>query len=215
MYLIRPVWALTEVMWVKSWDCKLLRPWVSCVCVCVCVCVCARAQSLSRDPMDWSLPGSSVHGSSQGSLLEWIAISFYRDSSQLRDWTCVSCIGRWVLYHWAPREVLCYLLLYSLQWKLPKGKDLGSFFNIYYFLIYFIYLAAPGLSCGLRIFNCGMPALSFGMWDLVPQLGIEPEPPALGAQNLSQLTTREVPRPWFFNSLSSFQPLQHCLAHNW
>ena len=26
------------------------------------------------------------------------------ESSQIRDWTCVSCIGRWVLYHWATKE---------------------------------------------------------------------------------------------------------------
>ena len=34
------------------------------VCVCVCVCVCARARvrSVASNPMDCSLPGSSVHG---------------------------------------------------------------------------------------------------------------------------------------------------------
>ena len=26
-------------------------------------------------------------------------------SSQTRDQTCVPCIGRWILYHWTPREV--------------------------------------------------------------------------------------------------------------
>ena len=34
--------------------------------------------------------------------------------------------------------------------------------------------------------------LSCGMWDLVPWLGIEPGPPALGAQSPSHWTTREV-----------------------
>ena len=29
-----------------------------------------------RDPMDWSLPGSSIHGIFQGRVLEWVAISF-------------------------------------------------------------------------------------------------------------------------------------------
>ena len=28
------------------------------------------------DPMDWSLPGSSVHGIFQARVLEWVAISF-------------------------------------------------------------------------------------------------------------------------------------------
>ena len=56
------------------------------------------------DPMDCSLPGSSVHGVFQAIVLEWIAISFSRGSSQPRDWTRVSCIsGRFVTV-WATRE---------------------------------------------------------------------------------------------------------------
>ena len=44
------------------------------------------------DPMDYSLPGSSVHGIFQARVLEWVAISFCRRSSQTRDRTQVSCI---------------------------------------------------------------------------------------------------------------------------
>ena len=44
------------------------------------------------DPMDYSLPDSSVHGIFQAIVLEWIAISFSRESSQPRDQTCVSRI---------------------------------------------------------------------------------------------------------------------------
>ena len=40
-----------------------------------------------RDPMDCSLPGSSVHGIFQARVLEWASISFSRRSSQPRDWT--------------------------------------------------------------------------------------------------------------------------------
>ena len=32
------------------------------------------------DPMDYSLPGSSVHGIFQARVLEWAAISFSRES---------------------------------------------------------------------------------------------------------------------------------------
>ena len=43
------------------------------------------AQSLSRvqlcDSMDRSQPGSSVHGSSQARILEWVIISFFRGSA--------------------------------------------------------------------------------------------------------------------------------------
>ena len=45
-----------------------------------------------RDPMDCSLPGSSVHGIFQA-VLEWVAISFSRGSSQPRDGTLVSHVA--------------------------------------------------------------------------------------------------------------------------
>ena len=45
------------------------------------------------DPMDCSLPGSSVCGIFQAIVLEWIAISFSRGSSRPRDQTRVSCIA--------------------------------------------------------------------------------------------------------------------------
>ena len=45
------------------------------------------------DPMDCSLPGSSVHGILQARILEWVAISFSRGSSPPRDWTQVSRIA--------------------------------------------------------------------------------------------------------------------------
>ena len=38
-------------------------------------------------PMDYSLPGSSVHEISQARTLEWVAISFSRGSFQPRDGT--------------------------------------------------------------------------------------------------------------------------------
>ena len=43
------------------------------------------------DPMDCNLPGCSVHGIFQARVLEWIAISFSRGSSQTRNRTQVSC----------------------------------------------------------------------------------------------------------------------------
>ena len=45
------------------------------------------------DPMDCSLPGYSVHGIFQARVLEWLAISFSRGSSQPRDRTLLSCIA--------------------------------------------------------------------------------------------------------------------------
>ena len=45
------------------------------------------------DPMDCSLPGSSVHGIFQARVLEWVAISCSRRSSRPRDQTQVSHIA--------------------------------------------------------------------------------------------------------------------------
>ena len=56
------------------------------------------------DPMDCSLPGSSVHGIFQARILEWVAIPYSRASSRPRGWThfsCTSCIGWQILYHCA------------------------------------------------------------------------------------------------------------------
>ena len=50
--------------------------------------------------MDCILPGFSVHGISQASVLESAAVSFSRGSSWHRDRTHVSYIGKWILYHW-------------------------------------------------------------------------------------------------------------------
>ena len=52
-------------------------------------------------PMDYR-PGSSVHGIFPARILEWFAFSYSRGSSPPRDGTCVSCvscIGRRILYH--------------------------------------------------------------------------------------------------------------------
>ena len=67
----------------------------------LCCCVVAQSCPALWDPMDCSPPGSSVHGILQARILEWVVISFPRGSSQPRDWTHISCIGRWILYHWA------------------------------------------------------------------------------------------------------------------
>ena len=47
-----------------------------------------------------------VCGISQTRILEWVAIYFSRVSSQPRDRTHISCIGRQFLYHWAISEAL-------------------------------------------------------------------------------------------------------------
>ena len=57
------------------------------------------------DPMDCSLPGSSLHGILQARILEWAAISFSRGSSRLGDRSRVPCIAGRCFNLWATREV--------------------------------------------------------------------------------------------------------------
>ena len=61
-------------------------------------CVLARSVAQSCpilfDPMDYSPPGSSVHGVFPARLLEWVAISSSKESSRPRDQTHVSWIGQ-------------------------------------------------------------------------------------------------------------------------
>ena len=54
--------------------------------------------------MDCNPLGSFLHGISQARILEWVAISFSRESSQPRDRTWVSCIADRCFTVWATRE---------------------------------------------------------------------------------------------------------------
>ena len=59
------------------------------------------------NPLDYSPPGSSVHGILQARILEWVSRPWSKGSSQPRDWThisYVSCLGNLVLYHWVTRH---------------------------------------------------------------------------------------------------------------
>ena len=56
---------------------------------------------------------SSVHGILQARILGWVAISSSRASPWPGDQTCISCIGRHILYHRATWEV-SFLSLYSV-----------------------------------------------------------------------------------------------------
>ena len=64
--------------------------------------------------MDCSPPGFSVRGISQARVLEWVAIFSSREFLWPRDQThisCISCIGRRILYHWATWEAI-YIHMY-------------------------------------------------------------------------------------------------------
>ena len=92
------------------------------------------------DPMDCTLPGSSVHGIFQARVLKWAAISFSRGTSRPRDQTQVSCIVGRRFTVWATREAQpetkstsSTLQVDSLPFEppgKPKNTGVGSLFLI-------------------------------------------------------------------------------------
>ena len=70
------------------------------------------------DPMDWGLPGFSVHGILQAKILEWVAIHFSRRSSQPRYSSQVSSVAGGFSTVWATREA----------W------DLNKYYTLYLYL---------------------------------------------------------------------------------
>ena len=79
------------------------------------------------DPMDCSLPGSSVHGIFQAIVLEWIAISFSRGSSQPRDRTRVSRIVDRRFTVWA--KSLRYYDVYNKRFYRANTQNKWSLMN--------------------------------------------------------------------------------------
>ena len=93
----RPIWWEHRVQMVVSWWEMVLGRRTSSrlgehVCAQPLSCV-----QLFCDPLDRSSPDSSVHEIFQARILERVTIPFSKESSQLRDWTCVSCIGRRII----------------------------------------------------------------------------------------------------------------------
>ena len=78
--------------------------------------------------VDWSPPGSSVHGILQARIPEWVAMSFSRGSSWPRDWTLVSCIAGKFFTVWATRETSSPKrdkLWFSKAWMFMKLTSQG------------------------------------------------------------------------------------------
>ena len=61
--------------------------------------MCAQSCPTLCDPMDCSLPGSSVHGISQARTLEWVIMPYSRGSSPPGIESFISCISRQIPYH--------------------------------------------------------------------------------------------------------------------
>ena len=95
------------------------------------------AQSCSTlcSPMDCSPPGFSVHGISQASKLEWVAIPFFRRSSWPRGRTWVSHIaGRFydLSHQGSPLVSTTYWIFCSLSWGLWNLLEPQLFPSLFY-----------------------------------------------------------------------------------
>ena len=77
------------------------------------------------DPVDCSLPGSSVHGILQARILEWVAISFSRGSSWPRDQTQISHFAGRRFNLWATREALSNYLNFILNVAAPPPPQVS------------------------------------------------------------------------------------------
>ena len=94
------------------------------------------------DPMDYT-----VHGILQARILEWVAISFSRESSQPRDWIQVSHIAGGFFISWATREAqeywwVAYPFSSGFSWLRNRtgvsciaGRFYFFFFTSFYFTI--------------------------------------------------------------------------------
>ena len=84
----------TDILGISELNCTAIVKWSEFTQFCPTLC----------DPMDYSPPGSSVHGIFQARILEWVAISFSRGSSRPRDRTWVSHIASRCFTIWATKE---------------------------------------------------------------------------------------------------------------
>ena len=75
------------------------------------------------DPMDYSPPGSSVHGTLQARVLKWVAIPFSRGSSQPRDQTQVSHIAGRFFTTELPGKPKATILQYKFFFKKLKNRS--------------------------------------------------------------------------------------------
>ena len=75
----------------------------------------------------------------------------YVESSQTRDRTCVSCIGRWILYNWANREALDVYLIHASHRQEERPTMIIPFLQLWKWTLLSLHprmqkLTSPGLS---------------------------------------------------------------------
>ena len=89
------------------------------------------------NPMDYSSLGSSVHGLLQARMLACIAMPSSRDSSQPRDWTCVSCVS-------------CIVGGFFTDWATGKAICIYKHIHVYKYIHLICLHIYPSVNCLLR-----------------------------------------------------------------
>ena len=74
----------------------------------------SESEVAQSDPMDCSLPGSSIHGIFRARVLEWVAIAFSGITMALTIWTFVGKVMS-LLFNMLSRVVIAFL---------PRSKQL-------------------------------------------------------------------------------------------
>ena len=88
---------------------------------------CCRAQALGEWPSVAAAGGLSSWGSHAlehelSGCGTWGLVAPQHVGSWIRDWTHISCIGRWVLYHWTTKSWMSNLKCdESLEWEVLGG----------------------------------------------------------------------------------------------
>ena len=107
------------------------------------------------NPMDCSPPNSSVHGIFQARILEWVAISFSRESSQPMDKTHVSCLAEKNIFKFSKvicphyKQIKSYLNNYTLAQQYNYCHFIDCLLYFYFYTIkilkyVFLYVFSPG-----------------------------------------------------------------------
>ena len=123
------------------------------------------------NPIDDSLPGSSIHGIFQERVLEWGAISFSRGSSQLRDRTQVSCtVGRHFTI-WATREVICLEKSVKIDHKIVTVFISGRWDYGFFFFFLFISMSLIFLTMKIYWFHNKEEQVFFNFWQQIYEIG--------------------------------------------
>ena len=126
-------------MWNKSIAHKVKKKKKTCVkSLQLCLTLC--------NPVDYHLPGSSVHGILQTRILEWVAISSSRGSSQPRERTGVSWIAGGFFTSWAIREALCGMNQQNVIFTWSQFSSVQSLSRVWLFVTPWIAARQASLS---------------------------------------------------------------------